>query len=812
VELARAGPHERFANSILQSFIGSCGRHVRRDRGVQPASVWMFVDHVLLTFQEPVYVTIGIRDGSSFMPVYSNLSTQDRDFLGLRKLEDEQLTEEEDAVCIRARGDKIRIAVRYLPRDWPAGKGRMRPQGWDSQLSQDIVRELAEEDTFSDMILKALEHIAGTKSASHIDQTYDPRHPNSDDAATDVENLYANLISNRLAPLLDNLATCHLTQSPSGRYLNFFVVYRRPGQRVVYPPRLRYDRVRTRIKYPFSAGILLTNEQRRQLREFGAGFPDDISSALGDSERSLSDTPLVGGNIDFSLTNEATSNRWSRSYHPRNASSETAIQRSAAENVLYSLAFDDMAPLPPQRAIFYIPIHLNGRPWFAIFRWFDSRQGKPDEIAWEFDKRIGNVHFYQDIASGIADAMGRATEEAYADAAARTIASAFELAGQGDRFVKTATDSLKALARWYPYDAIEIGQASLGTVSQTRYEPNLELPGLDWALTLKFRESSNYRPLNPELITENVERALQRVIWREAEAFNKTLEVFGHNMGGLMQAAGFGEIAVAADDACRKLGDVPEAHRLSRSIACIESRTKLVQGFSEALRMRKTNGRGFPAQWFSNNTGKVDASAVVEAAERIALFHLWGRWRLERRWQRISIENENGENVYSVDDPYVVERATDLPDLPPFSEPGREVDSRHAGTIVTSLGLAELIFNACDCVVRDLRKNRPRALSPDIPRIHLRIASQGRGKDQCVKVAVINCSAHRPKVAPPKRINEVRQLEERYMRCDGLPVVETLPPSVTSKFKAASDDLCWVEANWAYYFRRVISEKAEPTL
>src|SRR5438046_2339870 len=134
-----------FAQVILHNFEGCCARHVQRGVDPQFACLWMFLDHVLLIYQEPVYVTIGLRERKRYRPLFSNISEQDRDFLGLRLLDAEPLKDEIDAVCVECTADGIRVAIRYLP---TTGQKPKQPAGLSNGLSRRIVKDLYERSAY----------------------------------------------------------------------------------------------------------------------------------------------------------------------------------------------------------------------------------------------------------------------------------------------------------------------------------------------------------------------------------------------------------------------------------------------------------------------------------------------------------------------------------------------------------------------------------------------------------------------------------------------------------------------------------------
>ncbi|MCU1292869.1 MAG: hypothetical protein JWP08_1719, partial [Bryobacterales bacterium] len=478
-------------------------------------------------------------------------------------------------------------------------------------------------------------------------------------------------------------------------------------------------------------------------------------------------------------------------------------RRKIAEDELYKKAFSG-GRMPNPRSIFYVPIHINAQPWFGMFRWFDPN-------ADDFEKRISNVHFYRDVVSMIAEAVGRATEEAYADAVARVVANTFASTAGRERFLQAANDTLKTLGDSYPYSIVQLGSAGSTYQPDQRNVERLEFPGQDQDLFLtwgKGKASVEYRPLDPKFVKESVERALQRAVLREAAAYKKALEVFGHSIGGVMQASGFGEVAGATRSLKRKFGNDPEVLRLFQSVQFLDRHIKVVQGFGETLRLRKTNGQGFPRQWFGQIVPRAEIDAIAAAAERIALFYLWPRWRMEPKWRTIAIESDGVERIFSIDDEYVSNRAKNLSDLYPFSGPGEGPSSRHSGTIVASLGLAELIFNATNKLIDSIRNNlfSEKVLQQPLMRLRVEKISHTGDGDEYIRITVLNCSAQRPNLEAPKAVQEIQQLERTYMYCRGLPVLETTIPEINEQMSGKPEGCFWVQADWSYHFKRVISE------
>lgn len=107
--------------------------------------------------------------------------------------------------------------------------------------------------------------------------------------------------------------------------------------------------------YGYTARVFLTPTQAR---ERGLTQQEmDTLGPLGQGARAIADTPLTSGIIDIGLPGErdALKNPNSREHYP-----QTTARLKELEDKIYG-------PDWRSESIFYVPVHIGGIPWLALF-------------------------------------------------------------------------------------------------------------------------------------------------------------------------------------------------------------------------------------------------------------------------------------------------------------------------------------------------------------------------------------------------------------------------------------------------------------
>jgi len=334
--------------------------------------------------------------------------------------------------------------------------------------------------------------------------------------------------------------------------------------------------------------------------------------------------------------------------------------------------------------------------------------------------------------------------------------------------------------------------ASAGVYLLCREQPGL-LEVLDAGFTPAFKAF-----LADILLTHvwTTERSGHRQLVKRHSEYTRLVHTFGHFIGGMI----IDSDAYAVLPHARKLDPAePAAAAVLRSAQLAQSRLSMIEGIAEVMRIRKTAGTGFPAQWFpSQGPGTpVAESTLRDAVLKLVMFFLIPRWSFARREWTISLECGGGEEILSLPDceeRFGRTNEAGLPALPPFFGPG----DRQAGTVAVCVGLAELLRNAW-AGVRAAGGVHP--LSADDPAILLRLDINSGPDGRSLKVEVGNLTYS--DVPPrPVSLTEIKMLESTFLRHGGHPVVETSYPEVASTENMQRRLWDYAVARWTFWESR----------
>ncbi|MDD5094599.1 MAG: hypothetical protein PHV74_09500, partial [Dehalococcoidia bacterium] len=187
-------------------------------------------------------------------------------------------------------------------------------------------------------------------------------------------------------------------------------------------------------RFPYTAGLLLSSQQREMFSEWCKGGCDKTKCRLGltpnencldyfevplgEQSRSAADVTFCSGIIDFGR--EAGDGVWDRV----NQEDQLERGRQSVERCVYPNEQQTVSPSQVQAegpSLYYIPVHVNGIPWIVLFTFTPSPSSEQKEqIRWEH-----NFTFYRKATQKALSYLRWRAEEAYLS---EIVSSAF---GQG---------------------------------------------------------------------------------------------------------------------------------------------------------------------------------------------------------------------------------------------------------------------------------------------------------------------------------------------------------------------------------------------
>lgn len=755
---------DEFYSGIVNGFLGACGRLLRP--GQADAALWLLVDHILLLFQSSVYVNIFRRDGDQWMPIFSSLPPQDRLFLGLPDAEAERI-EPGSAFHVVSDTGNVGVTVRHLPMpESHAEKDAavLQSSGFgDAQTTENIQRLV---DRFASDEDIDLRHFSWTRYLARLTARHD-NNSISLPARADVLKLQSAVGS-----VLDSVGRSRLTQSPSGKGINLFAVVRYPSAaRIIDPPRALVDPARTerrsQVEYNYSLKLLLSPGQCQWLA-LNHVDPDQLSEALPNGARSIADTPIGQGNVDFSLPNERKEDfPGSRQYYPRRRGA--GAKRIVAEDVLYRLAFDGQTSTGDE-TLFYVPIHLNGVPWLALFT-FNQGPRSPESM-------MRNYFLYRDLIPLLSESMSVACQNAFAESLAESATNAFEEARGRVDFIDVVNEAWRSTAGLYPY----------GVPSLTRDGPPADKLDLDIPYSLFLRCPGPeavlpYRTLDHARVRATISHALQRAALRLRSVYHHlykdALFVFGHQAGKLFQESGLAGYVPA---------DNPSALRM-------KNRLFLAWGMAEAIRALKYEQAGLPKDWFDIEEDGTVNSSLAEAADSALLvsqFYVAGA--AASLDPRLPIRLRAPGQVLDIT---IAQTAAwlhqDFESLPPlrYSREGQ------LGTLALTFGLAELIRNAFHHILTNSAELLAALADREIeaPVLDLSISTQA----DTLVITVRNRKWGSDKLRVDT-LHRIQDIERAVFVFDGKTFVETGTP----ESEPGADEIQWVSATWEFRYGQIV--------
>jgi hypothetical protein len=151
--------------------------------------------------------------------------------------------------------------------------------------------------------------------------------------------------------------------------------------------------------FNFTAGLLLSKSQREGIRKRlnlaeSDSSLDEMEQCLGLNSRSCADGLFCSGVVDFS--SKAGRPGWDV------AGDAPDKRRVEVEKLVYRQLWRS-----EQASLFYVPIHVGGTPWLALFT-HSSEDPHEDEASWRH-----NYRFYRDVIPTLAHRIRTSAKEAY---------------------------------------------------------------------------------------------------------------------------------------------------------------------------------------------------------------------------------------------------------------------------------------------------------------------------------------------------------------------------------------------------------------
>ena len=240
--------------------------------------------------------------------------------------------------------------------------------------------------------------------------------------------------------------------------------------RMAYYKNLRYN------AFPYTAKILLSKSQKEELEKWvnfrcnncnkencpvkketvEAKRKKDVNdiivkileTPLSNNARAIADLVFCSGIVEFGR--EPSEEIWDT--YKKN--SETDKNRQIVETCIY-----------PSGYIYYVPIHVGGHPWLALFT-FSSGQ----------DRWLYNYTFYRDIISVVATKLRLKALDQYIIQVANVFKDEIKK-GLGSRlnFIQRVNKKLKNLARIYPFPLVQIEEHSQAKRIDIFYHRNIPI-------------------------------------------------------------------------------------------------------------------------------------------------------------------------------------------------------------------------------------------------------------------------------------------------------------------------------------------------
>jgi hypothetical protein len=745
-----------FYSGVLGSFYGATGRVLRKNNRI--AVIWLLVDHIMLLFQSAVYVNIWRGRAGDRRLIYSSLSLQDRAFLDFHELASD--TRDSDIDMIESSGIGLAASIRDL-RPGRSPEDALFPDFLDKHSARLIVQDLLE---YADSLIRDIEFEPEDLEVGHAST--------SPVQKFDAESV--KILDLAIGSVIDTVGRCRLTKPVSGDGVNLFAVVRHPsGTRLVEVPEQRRSGASAIAKYPYSPRLVPSAEQCERLQGAG-GDPDQLRLPLSDGQRSIADTPLMQGAVDFGFSRERFDNKWDRQYY-----GESPAGKDRKE--LESLFLRTELGIPRSGSdeaenIFYVPVHLGGFPWIAIFTFHRGRRSK--------DSMMRNLFFYRDLLPPLAETLSLSVQAAFATHLISEGARSYAVNLGKPAFIGDTNEKWKGVCALYPYQSIQL------TRSETAFRVETEAQQALWLHIDEGYRFLEFRTLDAKMLGVRVGRALDVARLQQEHVYDRvhgdTLFVLSHQIGKLFQESGIVGLRTTSGDLAQR---------------AIKNRVLLAWGMAEACTPLKSGS--FPERWFKGKPRTDPDRDLERTLLSVVQFYLGAVSANLNPRIAIGIAAWNQPyRRYGADE--VREWLTiDPVSLSPF---GRDEGGKR-GTLAVTIGLAELLRNAAHYIVQSHRwlldESQMGTREPECLRVRLMPSSDDLAT---ISIVVENVTLG------VERLNsgtlaKIREVENHVLVSDGHAVVQTSPPEFISDEEQGK--FAWLQGKWTYHYRRLEESTAQ---
>lgn len=539
---------ELFIRGIVESFHASCDRVLSGPRSgpsVPQSSrasavnedrflpiPWLLMDHVLLLVQQPVYFTL-FRWENEKGPIvqrFSSLCENDRAYWNLSELRHE---DEYGGLLVAQKtlsgAEHLRLLCWNTPETTFHAQGSLPVNPlltWEKICTGACKLLEASIDRGLLYALRLLPPVVDHNITLDA-MNFASQHPVSYEDWDD----YINAMSTALDPLLSSFREKRLFPPDSDdRARGFFVVTRQPSVRdpttgaVPNPRIVRKHPDRREARYPYNARVILTPTQIRESK-LDNREKQRVQKPLFSSPgaRAIADTSLVSGLIDIGVPGEhgSLSNESREHYAIKSDEDKKAV--AAAERKVYGAS-------ARSKSVFYIPIHLGGIPWLALFTFMPLIGGAEKESPETVWRRY---FLYRDLIPILGGQIDEAVMSAYAqtlsDKAVRILRSVSDV----ESFITQTNAEWQQMALVYPY-----GSASLERASKEQLD-TFALDGVTGQLAIRFKHAQgeyfNYRLLLQERTQQHICDSLKMSAQTIRLQRSRALDGIGHSLKACME-------------------------------------------------------------------------------------------------------------------------------------------------------------------------------------------------------------------------------------------------------------------------------------
>ena len=562
--------------------------------------LWSLLDYLMLLYQSPCYITLaaGLRRSIAIEPLpgaaISTLPSQDRMWFGLPDLATEVEAMGREASSNPSSTERL-LVVKVADRQFLLCIVRaLPPQQESMQCTEEAVvcnvhhmeRILSPVDRAA-TIFQALEDHASNESYFDTEKSVDQEIPDE----TQYER-YLEPLRNSIGQVFEDVSQWPGITTIEGLNCptNLFSVIRRPllVPREVPINSLNGSAIESSMcRFGYSASLFLpqpqfdwienasestsgNNQLLEEQKRTGLSLRSLLETPLGLTSRAITDTAFCSGNIVFSMPEERSLGHISRDQ----ANTQADQDRSAVETWLYNLPFGS----EPQKALFFIPIHVAGTPWLTLFLispFADIRDAKSELM-------LRHYHFYRDAIPGLANAVAQAAQTAYVDALVDVAYTIINEPETEVSIIDQINREWRKIASIYPFQCF--------TLERNEGHVQIRLPdGTEASATAELKSSIRpqiqYRIIPDEVLISQIDKESKKYALGHIEATNRFVMEYGHRLKNALRETDWqNQIQNLINHAINE----PLSEEFRQSLICSFSRLWMPQGLGSAMRTYAT--------------------------------------------------------------------------------------------------------------------------------------------------------------------------------------------------------------------------------